>query len=605
MEKEKIKKTRQIVYLLRRLLPYRRRLFLFVYSTLGTALFTGLPMLLVHQFFGIILKMNQFDTLVSLSLLMFAVYLLMGYFSARREVATRYLGERVKTDIVNDTAAVLLSRPLSYFGGMRTGEIISRVMTDAQSAGMAALAVMRLVREPFTIAAVVGAVVYLNWKLALVGFVGFPLAIFPIVLLGRRIRRASHRARELTADLSDSMVQGFSGIKVVKSYSLEETACLEIQATNNAIFDQTMKVARASAFGRPVVELVNGIGMVLVILIGGGMVMAGALDAEGLFTFVVALVALHKPTRTLILSYNELRFLLPGLVRLRELMEAEEAERDGELDAPELKEGISFQDVSFRYDRENVLEDVTLRIPAGSFVALVGPTGSGKTTLLDLIMRFYRPFRGRVFYDDIPLEDLKHGSLLARLSYAPQSPVLFNSPIRENVRMGRPEATDEEVRQACRLAGIHEEILSFTQGYDTPAGEAGGALSGGQRQRVALARAVLRRADVYLFDEPASALDAANEAALYQRLLEYLEGRTLILVTHRLAVLKKADLIVVVSGGRIEAAGRHAELIESSPTYRMLHKSGASDESGNKNGNQSGGNEGGNNAGEESGDETA
>lgn len=569
-----MKEDRQgdIRFILGRVLAHKRRLVFFVFVSLGAALFWGVPVIVLRDFLDAVLVSGDRPLLLLLSTTLLICWIFIGYFMARRQVATRWLADRTTADLVNEAAGVLLGRPLSYFGRMRTGDLISRVVHDAQASGQTAFLLLTIMQEPPVAIAVVIAVVYMNWWLAFIGLIGFPLAAYPLILIGRRIMKASKKARELTADMTDTMVQLFAGIKVVKSYRLEEPAVRDFETTVNGIFTQRMSEARASSMRHPIVEFVNGLGVVAVVMLGGIMVASGRLTPGTLITFVPAFIILHRPIRTIAVAYTQLRDFMPGLVRLRELLEAGDGESDGRRETPALKSEVRFAGVSFSYDRETVLRDVTIEIPSGSFTAIVGPTGSGKTTLLDLMMRFYRPTDGRVLYDGVSLNESRQASLLSRLAYAPQNPVLFNVSIRENVRMGRPSASDEEVEEACRIAGIHDEIAAFKDGYDTLAGESGGALSGGQRQRVALARAVIREADIYVFDEPASALDAASEAALYERLLSHLKGRTIVLVTHRLAVLEKADKVIVVSGGRIEAAGAHRELLDASPTYRSLHQ---------------------------------
>jgi len=446
-------------------------------------------------------------------------------------------------------------------------------MTDAQSAGNAVFLILELVREPIIVVAVVSTIMFLNWKLALIGFIGFPIAIYPLMLLGKRIMKASKKARELTAVLTDSMVQLFSGMKVVKAFQLEDVAVSDFKSTTGSIFHQNMKQVRADASGRPIIELVNGIGAVIVTLVGGLLVISKRMDSSELLTFIIAFIAIHRPVRTIGSSYNQLKYMTPGLDRMFELLDADVKEPQGNVTAKNLVQGIEIKDVSFSYGRETVLSDVSLNIEPGKVTAFVGPTGSGKTTMLDLVAGFYPPASGAVLWDGIDMREFDRKSFLQQVSYAPQTPVLFNLPVRENVRQGKPDASDADVEEVCKLAGVHDDIIKFKNGYSTLVGEAGEELSGGQRQRIALARALLKKnASVFIFDEPSSSLDVQTEAALWERVRSYLAGKTVVIVAHRLTLVRNADKIVVVLGGRIESVGPHSELMQTSPVYANLWK---------------------------------
>lgn len=554
----------------------RMRIVLFVFASLGASVFNSMPLLVIRQFLGVVLQKGDPWDLYVIAAVLGACWLFRGYFTARREVASEYLSRRVTMDLVNETAGALMRRPLAYFSRTRTGDLISRIMTDAQAAGELVFLLLQLFKEPLTVVMIVAAVAYMNWKLALIGFVGFPLAVYPLFLLGRRIARSSRKARELTAELADSMVQLFSGIKVVKAFQMEDAALANFRNTTGGMFHHNMKQVRAAAMSHPIVELVNGIGVVLVILAGGTMVLRGSMDADELVVFIIAFLALHHPARTIGNAYNRLKYVAPGLERTFEILDSSTGDiddgRSGATPEP-LAGDITLSKVSFTYGREEVLHDIDLEIKAGEVTALVGPTGAGKTTLLDLIAGFYGPSAGTILWDGRQIAAFDRKLFLRQVSYAPQEPVLFNVSIRENVRQGRPDASDDEIREVCILAGVHDDITGFASGYDTPAGEAGGGLSGGQKQRIALARALLKKnASLFVFDEPTSSLDVQTELNLWAKVREYLSGKTIVLVAHRLTLVRNADTLAVVSGGAIESVGRHADLLDSSPVYSNLWK---------------------------------
>ena len=558
-------------------LRHKMRVVMFVYASVGLSIFMSLPLLIVRNYFAVMLNVSggDYSRLFLLGGLIFCCWMFIGYFEMRREIATQFLSRRSTTDLVNDVAASILRRPFAYFSGTRTGDLISRIMTDTAAADEAVGLGLHLLREPLTIALIVATTVYMNWRLALVAFVGFPLAVYPIAWLGRKIMKASRKARELTADLADTMVQLFSGAKVVKAFRMEDVAIAEFSTTTGNIFHQNMAQARAAALIRPVVQFVNGVGGVAVVVWGGYQVKAGHITVDELLTFIIALIATHKAAWTVSRAYDRMKYMTPGLERLFEMLDGEKAAHQlvasGTKTPQPLSRRISIRDVTFSYGRESVLGGVSADIDAGSVSAFVGPTGGGKTTILDLIAGFYSASGGVITWDDTPVSDYDRGRFLDQIAYAPQQAVLFNISIRENVRKGRPGASDADIEEVCLLAGVHDDIVRFQHGYDTRAGEAGASLSGGQKQRIALARALLKTgASVFLFDEPTSSLDVETELNLWQRVREYLSGKTIVLVAHRLSLVRNADRIYVVSGGTVEASGTHGRLIETSATYANL-----------------------------------
>ena len=552
--------------------PYKWRLFFFIFTALGFSIFASLPLFIAREFLRLVFEKggeSEFYTAVGLLL---ACWVMRAYFIVRREVAAQYLANVAVRDGTNRVMAHLVNRPLAFFDRWRSGELISRIGTDAQALAMTVRFFTIFVREPLTVVGVVAVIFYLNWKLALLGLIGFPLAAAPIALISRVVRRSSHRGRESAADRSDAMVQVFGATRVVKGFGREEKESDGFAATNSKIFYHNMKVARASAALRGIVETVNGIGGVAVVFVGGLMVLRGVFTPQDFFTFLFALVSLHQPTRSLGDANAQINNCLPGAERLFELLDVKDSlpvPPDAAPAGPP-RDAIRFRGVRFSYGREEILGGVDLEMGAGKVTAIVGPSGSGKSTLVNLAARFYDPASGSVEVDGVDLKNIRPESWLDQLGLVTQDPILFNTSIGDNIRYGRLDATDADVEEAARLANIHEDILKLPEGYDTPAGERGMQLSGGQRQRICLARALVREPAVLLLDEATSSLDSASERLVQEAIASAQKGRTSIVVAHRLSTVMDADRIYVLVGGRVEAAGRHDELLDTSATYKHL-----------------------------------
>jgi subfamily B ATP-binding cassette protein MsbA len=554
-------------------LPYKGFLVALALASAAYASTNALFVLLTRDAFEAALLTKDQTGLWTIVILFAVVVVARGYFAYAQAYLSGYLANRVAREAQNHVMGKLVSLPLSYFHGQRTGELISRMTSDAGSLSRSVNLATELVKEPITLIAVAAMILNLKWQLALLGFVGFPLAVWPMVVLSRKIHRASQKTREKTADISSLMVQIFGGMRLVRAYGQERTEHGRFVDTNEAIFKQQMRSTRAQALGRPLVEILSSIGVAAVVLVGGGLVFSGAILAQDVVAFLVALGLMYGPAKALTRANEEIQASIPGANRLFELADA----RNDMPEAPDaveiqgLREGLEFRNVTFSYvPGTPVLRAISLRIPAGRTVALVGPTGAGKSTLADLACRFYDPQEGAVTIDGLDLRRVRLRSLLDQIAIVPQEPFLFNDTIRANILYGRLGAGREEVEAAARAAAIHDEIAAMPEGYDTRVGERGTRLSGGQRQRVSIARALLRNAPILILDEATSSLDSQSEHLVQQAVDRLLAGRTTLVIAHRLSTIRNADSIAVLVDGRIEDSGTHDELLARSGTYRRL-----------------------------------
>ena len=559
----------------RYVLPYKGRVFLFIFAALGYAAFSGLPIWIIKNFLTILIEEQTPTNVASFwdaVLLLALVESMRAYFLVRRETAQWHLSQLAVRDTTNKLMAHIMQRPLSFFDQWRSGELVSRIVSDSSALVIVIRAFTAFIREPLTMAAVTGTLFYMNWRLTLVAFVGLPLAALPIVALSRKIRAASHGERAANADRVDALHQAFSGARVVKGFHSEEAESRNVERINAVGFDKAMKRRRAAANIKGLTEGVAAVAAIGVFCVGFWMIRQGATTPAELLTLVIALGLFGRPIKALGDANSIVQDALPGAERLFRLLD--DTTRLETPDDPVIvgrpRSAIALSDVCFGYGREEVLRDINIEIAANKVTAIVGPSGSGKTTVLNLVGRFYDPTSGRVTVDGTDLRQVDPRQWLEHIGLVTQEPFLFNSPIRENIRYGRLEATDAEIEEAARMANIHDDIVAFPSGYDTIAGERGMQMSGGQRQRICLARALVRDPAVLLLDEATSSLDSAAEREVQAAIERARAGRTVVVIAHRLSTILDADRIYVMVGGSVEASGTHDELLETSPTYRHL-----------------------------------
>ncbi len=519
-------------------------------------------------------RQARFEDVIALCKIFAALAVVRGVCGFLRAYFNKWLSNRTARDAQNQVMAHLLTLPVFYFDGKRSGELLARMTHDAYSLRKTVQLAINMVQAPMTLISLAAVLFFKKWDLALLGFVGFPLAILPMVILSRKMRKASKNSRKRVADLTSLMVQLFSGVRLVRAYGQEQTENERFVSTNEKIFRHQIKGARAKALGRPVVEILASLGVVAVMLAGAYMVLImGTLDPSVIATFVIALMAMYGPAKALTKANEEIQHTVPGVDRLFALLDVSNEMADAE-DASTLDEitvGIDIHNVSFEYVPDTpVLREINLSVEKGQTVALVGPSGAGKSTLLDLVCRFYDPQEGSISVDGHDLREVQSSSLLSQIAIVPQEPFLFNDTVKANILYGKPGANDEEVYAAARAAAVHDELLELDDGYDTIVGERGTRLSGGQRQRVSIARALLRNAPILILDEATSSLDSQSERLVQQAVERLLEGRTTLVIAHRLSTIRHADRIVVLVNGRVEETGAHDELLESSATYSRL-----------------------------------
>jgi ATP-binding cassette, subfamily B, bacterial MsbA len=519
------------------------------------------------------LGVNQGNVVYFLPLLFVAIVLIRSLADFLSGYAFQHIGLGVTTDIRNDLYRCILEQSSRFHGEHPSGELVARVINDvALMQNAVSNRLLDLFQQSLTLLALLALLLSTNFRLALIALVAAPLLLFPIVRFGKGMRRTSHRSQERMADLASLMAEGVRGHRVVKAFGMEEFEHRRFhEATRRHLRVNLWAQMLANSSG-PVVEAMSVVGAAGLLIYAGKSIRTGALSAPELIQFLTTLLMIYDPIRKL----NKVNLILQEAMaagqRISRLMEIPNdiQERPGAVELGTVREGIAYERVSFTYGDNPVLQEVSLQIRAGEIVALVGPSGAGKSTMVNLLPRFFDPVSGRLTIDGVDIRDLKLKSLRGLIGIVTQDTVLFNDTVRNNIAYGRRDLPLDQVREAAAAAYADEFIMELPNGYETVIGESGLRLSGGQRQRLAIARALLKNAPILVLDEATSHLDSQSEALVQKALYNLMQGRTTLVIAHRLATVTRADRIVVIEGGRIVEEGSHRELLALGGSYKRL-----------------------------------
>ncbi|MBL8690065.1 MAG: ATP-binding cassette domain-containing protein [Rhodospirillaceae bacterium] len=514
--------------------------------------------------------------LLEVALSVLAVFVVKGLATYAQAVLMSRVGLRIVARLQTRVVDHAIRLDLAYFHDTPTGTLVSRVLYDTSMLrGIVGSVLTGFGKDLLTLIFLVGLMFWQDWKLALIAFFAFPTAIWPILRIGRRTRKVSANTQAEMAELTTLLSQTFQGARHVKAYGMEAYETARAARLVDRVSELMMKAARIRSAGHPIMETLGGIAIVAVILYGGWQVIEGARTTGAFFSFVTALLLAYEPMKRLTQLNAGLQEGLAAAERVYQVLD----EPPKIVDRPGAKPlsisggAIRFEDVRFAYRPDKpALDGVTLDIPAGKTVALVGPSGGGKSTILNLIPRFFDADSGAVAVDGQDVRDVTLASLRDSVALVSQEVSLFDDTIGANIAYGRQSASEDEIVAAAKAAQAHEFISSLPEGYWTRIGEHGVKLSGGQRQRIAIARAMLKNAPILLLDEATSALDTESERLVQAALKDLMQGRTTLLIAHRLSTVIDADRIYVIDGGRVVESGRHGELLQAGGAYARLYR---------------------------------
>jgi subfamily B ATP-binding cassette protein MsbA len=514
------------------------------------------------------------DVVYFVPLLFVAIFLLRSLADFLSGYSFQRIGLGVTTDLRNELYDQILHQTNRFHAAHPSGELVSRVINDvALMQNAVSNRLLDLVQQSITLVFLLALLLSTHLDLALISLVAAPALLIPIVRFGKGMRRTSHRSQERMADLASLMAEGVRGHRVVKAFGMEGFEYERFRQATRRHLRVNLWAQMLSHLSSPVVESLAVIGSAALLIYAGRAIRANELTAAVLIGFLVKLLMMYDPIRKLNKVNLILQEALAAAHRVARLLAVpnEVEARSGDLELDTVHEGIAYRNVSFRYEEQPVLRGIDLEVNAGEIVALVGPSGAGKSTLVNLLPRFFDANDGAVEIDGIDIRDLKLKSLRALIGLVTQDTVLFNDTARANIAYGRADLPLERVREAAAAAYADEFIMHLPKGYDTVIGESGLRLSGGQRQRLAIARALLKNAPILILDEATSQLDSESEALVQKALYNLMQGRTTLVIAHRLSTVMKADRIVVMESGRIVEEGSHGELLALGGSYKRLY----------------------------------
>lgn len=554
--------------------PYWARILLAMIASLTVGGMDGAFAFLVEPLLKRIFSTKDLTLFALLPFAVIAIFLLRGLGRFVNDYFIRVAGEMAIQKIRDDLFSRMMSLSIRFYNKNSTGALMARLLSDvsAMQNGVAQV-VVSVFRDGFSAVSLLGVVFYRSWEMAMTTFVVIPLTIFAAQKIGKRIKRASGQSLERMGNISSILQESISGIKIVKGFGLEQWETDRFRSAANDYLHFVKKSIRYATLSTPIAEVITSLGIALVVWIGGAIVMRGEMTAAEFFSFLTAMGLLYKPLKNINSSYNVIQASLGAAVRVFEVIDL----KPDIVDAPdavsiERSSGlVEFSGVSFAYDGEPVLSDISLVARPGEVVALVGPSGGGKTTLVSLICRFYDVTAGSVSIDGIDVRKLSRQSLVAQVALVDQEVTLFNDTVANNIRYGHFGASDEAVIAAAVAANAHDFIMAMPEGYQTMLGDRGTRLSGGQRQRICISRALLKNAPILILDEATSALDTESEQMVQNALANLMKHRTTFVIAHRLSTIVNADKIIVLDKGRILEAGTHTELLGHNLLYSQLH----------------------------------
>ena len=523
-------------------------------------------------------KNESLILIIPLAILLIAV--VKGISSYIQSVLMSFVGYRLVADLQSDMFGSLIKCDISFFSKTNSGTLISRFLADvgALSRGVHNV-IINIIKDFFTLIFLIGVLFYHDWKLAWISILIFPLAIYPISRIGKRLRKISKNTQVGFGFLTKRLTESLQSIKTIKSFNAENVETVKVEKEVENIFQLTYKSSRVNSISRPLMETLGGLAIAVIIYTGGSQVISGTTTPGTFFSFLTALLMAYQPIKSLASLNATLQMAMAAAERIFNIIDTKPLiiEKQNNKDI-HLKNdttyNVKFSDVTFAYEssNKNILSNINLNIKRGEKIALVGYSGAGKTTLLNLLPRFYEIKRGRITINDIDIRDLSFNFLRNHFSLVSQDIVLFDDTIKYNICYGQNNINNKQILEACKKANCEEFIKKFPKGINENIGEKGVKLSGGQKQRIAIARAFLKNSPFLLLDEATSSLDSRSEKKIQTSLANLMKNKTSLVIAHRLSTIIDANKIILLHNGKVVEIDNHKNLLKKSKIYKNLYE---------------------------------
>ncbi len=578
-------------YLLGRIWPYIKpvmfRIIIGVALAIPLGLLDGAVAFALKPYIDIVINGNTFvyksltltrDLLAALiPWVVILLAIVQGVLKYLNSYLTDWISLKISNSVKEDLFKKLVYLDSKFYDENTSGLVISRFLSDPDTASRSIVDSIKTLITAFTGSiGLIAVLLYNSWKLAFVGVIVLVCAFLPMTLIRKRVKRVSNASMVVGSGMTTNVNETYHGNKIISGYCLQEDIYLKFKAQVRELFGLSMSLTKRTGWLSPIMYFIASIGIAVVMVVGNHLVITGEMSTGSLASFITSLLLLYKPIKTLGSTLTNMQTIFVAMSRVFELfdLQPEIKNKENAKELQEVKNNITFENVSFEYEENKpVLNNISFEVKKGEIIALVGNSGGGKSTIVNLIPRFYDVKNGSIKIDNTDIREFTLTSLRSHISEVFQDNFLFSGTIRQNILMGKKDATEDELQQAIHAAHLDDFINTLENGIDTTIGERGASLSGGQRQRVAIARAMIKNAPILILDEATSALDNKSEAIVQKALENLIKGRTVFVIAHRLSTIKNADKIAVINEGQLVEMGSHDDLMQiPNGQYKYLYE---------------------------------